>query len=146
MAESLKSLGTVVFKMIFEQSPVGMALQEIIKSICVIVNWIMNDVWKGFFCPIAEQMLPPLLNAAVSFFNFIQKVLDVIKDIANFFGKDLGDSLSVQGVITSIQGFKEHVEGGGLECDKKFEDACFQDTTYDLEDASLPVATRCWAG
>lgn len=146
MGEALKTLGTIIFKMIFENSPIGQALKDVMNTICNTVAWIMNEVWLGFFCPIAEAILPPVLNAVMAFLRFIEMILGVIRDIACFFNSCLPESASVQGAIESIDIFKQDVETNGLGCDEPFNNTCFEETTYNLEDASLPTATRCWSG
>ena len=146
MGEALKTLGTIIFKMIFENSPIGQALKDVMNTICATVAWIMNEVWLGFFCPIAEVVLPPVLNAVMAFLRFIEIILGVIRDIACFFNSCLPESASVQGAIDSIDTLKQDVETNGLGCDTPFNSTCFAETTYSLEDASLPTATRCWSG
>lgn len=146
MGQSLKALGDIIFKMIFENSALGDALKVVIEAICAMVSWIVNDVWKGFFCPIAEKILPPLLNAVIGFLHFIQGVINVVNEIACTFGSCLPQSASVQGAITSVDDFKTHVENGGLECDKRFDSICFRSTNNTARSVALPVSTRCWSG
>ena len=77
MGEALKALGTLVYKMIFESSPVGKVLKNIIKIICEIVVWYVNNIWKKFWCVIMEITIPPMLNMIIGFLRFIDAVVQV---------------------------------------------------------------------
>lgn len=92
----MKTMGDIIYKLLFDNSALGEALKKVLEFICQIVYWVVNDVWKGFFCPIMEKILPPLLNAVVGFLNFIQSVIDGINRLACAFGACLPAGASVQ--------------------------------------------------
>lgn len=146
MGQALKAWGDMIFKMIFENSPLGDALKVVVQAICAMVSWIVNDVWKGFFCPIAEKILPPLLNFVMGVLDTVKKALEGINSVTCALGFCIEAGESITGAITSIDDFKRHIENGGLECNKRFNDICFSRTNATAEDAALPVATRCWSG
>ena len=94
--QAMKTMGDIIYKLLFDNSALGEALKKVLEFICQIVYWVVNDVWKGFFCPIMEKILPPLLNAVVGFLNFIQSVIDGINRLACAFGACLPAGASVQ--------------------------------------------------
>lgn len=138
----MKTLGTIIYKLLFENSPLGAALKKVLEFICQVVEWMIQDVWKGFFCPLAERILPPMLNAVVGFLKFIQSIIDAINRIACGLNSCLPASASVQGAVDSVNAFKRHIESGGLGCDKKAEKVCFLSVDEDPPNPALPVATR----
>jgi hypothetical protein len=146
MGESLKSLGTIVFKMVFEESALGASLRDAIKVICEIVTWLLNNVWRGFFCPILQALLPIILNAFLGVLSFFSEVIGIINDAACWMGICIPDANPISFMITTVTDFKNTIEGGGLNCQKTFDNPCFQDTGAAGIESALPVATRCWAG
>mmetsp|Transcript_34296 Transcript_34296/g.84383 ORF Transcript_34296/g.84383 Transcript_34296/m.84383 type:complete len:198 (-) Transcript_34296:614-1207(-) len=101
MMEVIKVAGTLVFRMIFEYSPIGQILKEALKVICAAVDWVVNEIWKGFMpvCPIIEAVLPPLVNIFIDFLEGLQAFLAAF-----------GAGGAIQGLIDSSKGFKANVE------------------------------------
>ena len=138
----MKAWGDIIYKLLFDNSALGGALKKVLEVICIIVHWVVNDVWKGFFCPIMGKILPPMLNAVVGFLGFIQQVIDGINRLACAFGACLPESASVRGAINNVAEFKTRIENGGLGCDKNATNLCFLNTDDEKPDPALPSATR----
>ncbi len=146
MMDALKALGELIFKMIFENSPIGVALKTIIKIICQILMWVVNDVWKGFMCPIVEKLAPPMLDMVIGFLSFIDAIVQFIQSIAGLFGASLPDPQIIQKAIQKVDDVKTNIENGGLGCKKKMDNLCFPEgENFTIPDA-LPASTTCWAG
>lgn len=143
--KALEALGNLMLKMVLEISPIGMLVKLLIDNMCRIIAWLTNDVWKGFLCPVMQAILPPLINAAVAFLGFINEIVKVVNDIGCAFGKCVADADAISRSIDSANAFKRHVEGGGLNCGGE-RMTCNNKQDSTVEQASLPVATRCWAG
>ena len=144
--KALEALGNLIFKLMLEISPLGMAIKLLIDNICNIVMWLKNDVWKGFLCPVIQTMLPPLINVAIGFLGFVNEIVKVVNAIGCAFGNCVPGADSITNTIASANTFKTYVEGGGLNCGAKDLTMCSRVDSFTVADASLPVATRCWAG
>lgn len=146
MGDALKALGTMIYKMIFENSPIGKVLKKIIEIVCKIVMFLINTVWKDFLCHIMQMILPPMCDVICGFLQFIDGIVGVIESIAKFFGSGLPDPDIIKRAIQKVQDFKSFVEDGGLQCDKKMDDICNPFTNESAITGALPTATRCWVG
>ena len=78
MAQALKSLGDMIFKILYEISGSGGALKIIIKMICNLIRFIINDIWAPFLCKLVEQLLPPALDIAIQAVEFVKLCLNII--------------------------------------------------------------------
>lgn len=146
MADALKSLGNLIFNMVFEKSPIGAMLKAIIKFICQMVMFIINDVWKGFLCPLVEKLAPPMLDMVLGFLSFIDAIVQAINSIACAFQSCLPDAKIIQRAMQKVQDVKTSIENDGLGCSKRMDDLCFPDIPVPNATGALPVATSCWAG
>lgn len=86
LGQAMKAMGDIIYKLLFENSALGGALKKVLEFICQIVYWVVNDVWKAFFCPIFQKTMPPILNAVVSAWRSTQESVGFLQDFACFFG------------------------------------------------------------
>jgi hypothetical protein len=143
--EAIKSFGTVIFKAIFESSPLGVALKDVIQQICIIVQWLLNNVWGKFLCPVVQAVLPTTLKIGIELLKIVNDILKAINSFTCSFGACLPGTEIIQIVIDQLTYVKEMIENGGLQCERQF-NMCSQNTTYDQVEPNLPVASSCWAG
>lgn len=144
--EALKQTFTMIFKGIFEQSPMGAILKRALSIICEIIKWIMNNIWKDFACPILQAILPVVLNIMISVFTVIASIMEGINSVLCFFGACIGELSIISQIVESLKDFKSSIENGALGCSKTYNFKCFDDDSGDLTNPALPVATRCWSG
>lgn len=141
MKDALKALGTMVFKMIFESSPMGKRLQEIIKIICGAIVWVINEIWKKILCEIISVLLPPILDVVVGILRFIDGIVQAI----NFLFR-LPDPNIILRAINDVEKFKKFIENDGLNCKNPMDNFCWPTSNDTVARGELPVADRCWVG
>lgn len=147
---------------------------QILRFLCQIIQWFLDNIWKTFLCQIFEVVIPPLIDIANAVLKAIQTFIQGIENFANAFGAKLYFSASIDGfiqkldevckrpaaaarlfvqasVLTYIDLFcrqvKTLVQDGALGCNNDNDLQCSWNYTDEtLADPQLPVATRCWAG
>lgn len=137
---------TMIFKGIFEQSPVGKILKAALKIICQIIKWFMNNIWKNFACPILQAVLPIVLELMINAWSVLANILDGIQSILCGFGACIPELGFVRSLVDGMRDMKTKIENGALQCDREYNFNCFEDDDGEMKNPALPVATRCWAG
>lgn len=145
MKETLLQLGNMVYKMLFQHSPLGAALSTAIRTVCMAIDWLINEMWNKFLCPIMSLIVPALIGVVRVFLMFIDKVLGIINSIACFFNNCIPNSDAVAKIIAELDKTMAYIIDNFLQC-KHVTLTCNPDNTYNEKTASLPTATRCWAG
>ena len=143
MGDGLRSMGDVLFKIVFDTSPVGRALKEVVKVLCSLVAWLVNNVWNNFMCPMVQVLAPPLINVFTVWLRYMKEIVGVVDSIACSLGGCLNVAGIFDGIIDGLDGFKRSIESGHISCNVDFPGTCFQDDSDEAVVASLPVATRC---
>ena len=141
MGDAMRALGDIFFKLVLDISPLGYVLKAFLHYICIIIQWIVNDVWKGFLCPIMEIILPHTLNALIAFLSSMREALDIISGIF-LFGIQLPTTGTISWFITTATEFKTKIETHGLGCDKNASNICFAPSSMEPPSIALPSATR----
>jgi hypothetical protein len=145
MKETLLQLGNMLYKMLFQHSPLGTSLSTTIRGICLAIDWLINVMWNRFLCPIMSLVVPGLIGVLRVFLLFIDKVLGIINSIACFFNNCIPNSDAVAKIIVELDKTTAFIIESFLQC-KDIQLSCSPDNTYSAQTASLPTATRCWAG
>lgn len=144
-ASAISAVGNMIYSMIFDNSVMGKFVKEMINFICTLMKWIINDVWAGFLCPLAEKLAPPFLNMAIFVLNMVLAIVEGLNKLACAFGSCIptdGISNAKQSVTNTLI----HIQNGGLNCKNQTLDRCFLMDEDDPKLLALPVATRCWTG
>jgi len=123
--DTVKEIGNLVFRIIFDSGGFGSVVKEIIKVVCEIINIIL-DIWEYTGCWVLKNIVAPALT---SFVNLAGRVID-------FFNLNN----AILGFVREIL-FEIHT----MSCSHQL--ACdFQPNDIpDLADGANPVASRCWA-
>lgn len=146
MAQALKSLGEMLFKMLFEISEAGGALKTAVEMICELIRFLVNEVWAKFMCPMMEVMLPPIINAAIIGVEVVKASFFILVQSLKIFGVNLPINDVLDAVIGGLRHILTEIETSGLQCDKTFMDKCFANHEWDARNVALPTSTRCWSG
>ena len=143
--EAIAAIGNMIFTMIFDNSPLGTYLKEMLSIICTIVRFLVNDIWVGFMCPMLEKLAPPILNVAIFVLELIISIIDNLnKLICILFGCISTDGIEL--AKTTVKDILRHIENGGLNCQNRTIDECFGLDEEPLRLKALPVSTPCWTG
>jgi hypothetical protein len=145
MAKTLEQIGNVLYKALLENSPLGSSFRKAVQDMCSVVEWIANYIWSYFLCYITKVFVPIAADFLVVLLGVIDVIMAVLNLIANAFGQSIPNSdiiLKVTGVVKEVRDFVQQ----NLECGKTYKFNCYPESTFSPRTASLPVATRCWAG
>ena len=132
--QALMELGTLVFKMLFEISPIGGILKKALQIICQAVVWLTNNIWNTFLCPILKDLLPPLLETMTTFANKLHAGLEVIFP--------LFDWAYVDDIAKAFSSMHTYVTNSDWACNRTMPDNCFPDTNSTMPDGTLPSSSR----
>lgn len=123
--DSIEEIGNLLFRVIFDSGGLGTQIKNIIRGLCHFRNWVLR-VWDEAACWTLREVVAPLLYG----------IGDGLKKL---------DQLQVMGSFpTDMINLSNDMYN--FKCDSEV--PCEEDTEERIptvEDATLPVATRCWA-
>lgn len=125
VADSLKQVSNLLFRMVFDQGGFGTEIKEVLQAICVMFNWVL-DVWNVTGCQILKTVISPIVGF----------LLDILSNIIGLFGgprEILNFLYEINTMIASIQ------------CDFKVPCVPTHSNNMSSPDGALPVSSRCWA-
>ena len=144
-AESLKQVGNVLYKALIENSPLGGKFREIVQALCQFVEWILTFVWSKFLCYIMKVLVPVAAYTLIALLEIVGIIVDIINIIVNAFGQTLPNASIIDDTVKVVKDVNDFVLNN-LQCGQTYNFNCYPNTTASVMSASLPVATRCWAG
>ena len=124
--ETLKEVGNMIFRLLFDTGGFGTVIKNIIEVMCWMVNLAL-EAFNMIVCPIMANVVSPILG----FF------LDIIGFVVYTFVPH------ATGVLTKIIELNGNISR--MECNYSVNCNLTLHSRPDLPDGANPVATRCWA-
>lgn len=124
LSESLKEIGNLFFRMLFDSGGFGTVMKQLMQAVCYLLNLILI-VWNYTGCVVFKGFVLPLMEALVN----------ILAAIIQLFSSD-------SGIITLLNSLIRY--GRDVTCDTSIQCQFLHSDVLDLPDGALPVASRCW--
>lgn len=125
VADSLKELANLVFRVVFDSGGFGSAMKVIIEALCYIVNAMMV-VWNNTGCWIFKNVAVPI----------VRFLIDILRPVISFFIP------GAYGIISLLEQMVSFL--GSMDCNMQFNCTYPGTPTPSRPIGATPVATRCW--
>ena len=139
--QMLEQLAKMFYKLIFEQTGLGRALEDMVNALCEALNMLMGIV-KIVYCEFVKTLVEELVKFLVWIADFVENDFNKV-----CFGDcGMGDSMGFVRDFASLienyilSGMRSWCAGSGEVCQP-----LPKDLPEDLGSGALPFPTRCWA-
>lgn len=139
--QMLEQLAKMFYKLIFEQTGLGRALEDMVNALCEALNMLMGIV-KIVYCEFVKTLVEELVKFLVWIADFVENDFNKV-----CFGNcGMGDSMGFVREFASLienyilSGMRSWCAGSGEVCQP-----LPKDLPEDLGSGALPFPTRCWA-